>query len=574
MPDIGQLFSRMNMGGRMNMGAGNIPYPTSPFPTIPWGAGGGGAPPTGAPTGGPPPGWGTGPVGPYPGSGGGSGGGGFSDPSVMRTSSIDPSVLPLLNNITGWTQNQLEQYGPSTPGWGGPWGAPQNQLQNMGVNMFQNMMGQQSMMDPASYQSAMSRAFGGDPIYSPWAQQQGNMFGTVNPSTASPPGSPVSAVPFSNQMNYMSGTAPDPSAAGRPVSGVPTIGGSTGQPPLPPGGGGMEPVGLDRPGPMPGQGAPNDLNARLAAYDTLNPTDQLFNQLFSGAGNSQTDQFGSQLMDQIRQQATNPGRYDQTAMSAAGDQAFQSDLDEIMAKTREEFSGMGLGAGSSDRNTGLVRAGSDAANRYRLGKEQLNMQGFNDAESRRLSALGLGRDVSSIMGMDTDQAIQALPAALQRYDSPFQRMFAIEENAANRRSQALPYMMQAENQPYDRAMQAYGLGEAQRETQDQILGRQIEDFYRNQFGMLDRAQNMVYGTPQMNIGYGPSQLSQWGNFGLGAANILSQSGLLNGLFGGGGGGGGGGQTYIPQTRGGFGGTSYGPGSWDSFGRIPGRGPLG
>lgn len=223
--------------------------------------------------------------------------------------------------------------------------------------------------------------------------------------------------------------------------------------------------------------------------------------------------------------------FDTTDMFASGEQAFQTDLDRAMAQAREEYSGLGLDPGSTDRAEGLARTGATESARFRNQQQQTAMQAFENAQQRRLAAAGLAPGLSAAFENPQDRALQAgsilsqlglqgagmqgdmLSQLTQMSQIPFGENLAragVNLQAGGQQASMLPNLLQALQIPFDQQMQSAGLGLQGSSLQAQMLP-QLLQAANTSFG-----QNMDLaglGLQQQQVGAGilPSLLQAFNN---------------------------------------------------------------
>jgi hypothetical protein len=178
----------------------------------------------------------------------------------------------------------------------------------------------------------------------------------------------------------------------------------------------------------------------------------------------------------------NPARFDTTQLFNAGEDVMRRDVEDTLAQVREEYSGLGLGPGSSDRAMGLTRAAGDVFNKFRLGQQQIGMEAFENAENRGLQGLGIagsmapqalasartpaevalerrGQDIGAIPGMTNAAGLPAslrldgLRTQLAALDPQLAARFTPEQLNATMRGQdisgMLPAMFQRAQVPFE-----------------------------------------------------------------------------------------------------------------------------
>ena len=200
-------------------------------------------------------------------------------------------------------------------------------------------------------------------------------------------------------------------------------------------------------------------------------------------------------------QALGAGAFNTTPMYQAAEQAFGADLDEALARSREEFSGLGLAPGSTDRANSLARTAADSSARFRLGQEQIGMQAFENFQDR---LMGGGQALAGIGLNQAGLQSSMLPLSLNAAQVPFQESLANRQMSA----QTLPSLMQAFGLPSAMAGQAYAMGDAAQGSADDQISRMMAEFQRTQMGLFPYMQSML-GGPQMQAAYGPSTISQF-----------------------------------------------------------------
>lgn len=244
------------------------------------------------------------------------------------------------------------------PGWQGPFAAPLTGGQMDAMNGFQGMMTNgataRTLNAAGGNLNEAARMFGVD--------------GITGPAQISAPG----LSDFSEAANMFRGVA---------NQGAPTAGQQT-------------------------MGAVNQLFGQDLSNTDFSGVMNALNGAMAGA-NARTD--FSSLMPSLNTAVGAP-RFDTSEMFRTGEQVFASDMERANAQLREEMGGLGLGAGSSDRNDAITRATGDATARFRLGQQDIARQGFESAEARRLNALGLGAD---ILGRGTQEAFQGAGLGMQ-----------------------------------------------------------------------------------------------------------------------------------------------------------------
>lgn len=206
-------------------------------------------------------------------------------------------------------------------------------------------------------------------------------------------------------------------------------------------------------------------------------------------------------------------RFDLTEMFKQGENVFQSDLERQLAGIREEYSGLGLGPGSSDRATGLGRAAGDSLARFRLGQQGVAQDSFENAEQRRLQGLGLGNQF-----LGTSMALEGMP---------FQEMLSLAtqvfEPAKQREMQGLGAQFALEGLPFERMMQQFGLGESARQVGETEIDRRMGEFARTQGGGLNQILALLNSIAPMETIAGPSGMSQLAEVFKGIGEIVPDS---------------------------------------------------
>lgn len=254
-------------------------------------------------------------------------------------------------------------------------------------------------------------------------------------------------------------------------------------------------------------------------------TPQFQNQATSGfnqgtGGGAQT-QFTDAVLPNLTSSfntALGAPRFDLTQTFQEGENLFNRDLERSLAGVREEFSGLGLGPGSTDRENRLLGTAGEASGRFRLGQQDLARQSFENAENRRLGAIGAAPGFASVSELPFQRQLQSLPALLAREQQATNNFFNVANPAAQRQQQTLGLLPSFSNLPFNQASQLFGLGNQARGIADQDIMRRMQSFFQSQGGNFNQALSLLGGTPPNQTEFGPSTLSQI-------------SGLLGGLFG-------------------------------------------
>lgn len=320
----------------------------------------------------------------------------------------------------------------------------------------------------------------------------------------------------------------------------------------------------------------------LAQAD-LGQVNQALQGILGGTGTTARTQELLGGVNPAFQQALGAERFDLTPTFQAQEQLFQDALSRQLGDVRSEFSALGLGPGASARSAELARAGGTAQAQFQLGQQELSRQAFEDAEQRRLSALGLAPGLAQASEIGTQQQISALPAALQaalapaqlglqgaqtqlgglqalgqlglagtglgadilgqqgqlglagaglqgqlaqqlfgQEQLPFQTGLAQQNSEAQRRLQALPAAFEAFGLPAQLGSQLFGLGEGARQAADVDVARRMQEFARTQGGGLNQLLAILQGTPQQQTAFGPAPLAQTAGLAGGLAPLVGQ----------------------------------------------------
>jgi hypothetical protein len=117
--------------------------------------------------------------------------------------------------------------------------------------------------------------------------------------------------------------------------------------------------------------------------------------------------------------------FDQTKMFESAREAFEGDLEEQLARIKEETSGLGLGPGSSDRAERLARTAARETARFETGLQQMAQQAFESAQQRRLGALGQVPGLAQVTETPLERMTRLVPTLIGKEQIPFQESFAL-----------------------------------------------------------------------------------------------------------------------------------------------------
>lgn len=276
------------------------------------------------------------------------------------------------------------------------------------------------------------------------------------------------------------------------------------------------------------------LQNAIMPFNTNSPLQQSFfgdmfggsNQTPQGPSSPQGFVLPSNYQNSFRTALSAPSA-DQTQLFQTGESLMNSDLQKVIAKTREESSAFGLNPGSTDRSGAQITAAGDVINNFRLGQQQLGMQAFQDAEQRRIGALGLAPGTSQAGYMNAltgnlgnQNRLAALPYLQQADQQAFQNFMAVNEPAAQRANNALGYLPQFSNLPFQQAQGMYDIWGQAQNSADMQLQRMMNEYARTQGAGLNQMIALLGGTPPQSTQFGPSMLSQLGQLGLGLGSIF------------------------------------------------------
>lgn len=298
-------------------------------------------------------------------------------------------------------------------------------------------------------------------------------------------------------------------------------------------------------GPVFTPGAGQTLQQQLAPFTLPSTAQDIGNKIAQGGAASQapnlTDLSGilPNVTNALNKQLSAPS-FDETNYFKNATNLFNNQLNDQLANVREEYSGLGLGPGSSDRATGLARTAGNAIGQFQLGLTDLARQDFENAQNRSISALsqvpGTVNAATTPFQQQLNIATQVqqpnaqlqasvLPTLSQMEQLPFQRFDTLGENAANRAVQTLPFVSYLQQLPFDQMQQQFNINEQARQVADTESQRRMAEYARTQGGMLNQLLAILSGVPLNNTAIGPSFLSQLGSFlgniGGGAGAILS-----------------------------------------------------
>ena len=208
------------------------------------------------------------------------------------------------------------------------------------------------------------------------------------------------------------------------------------------------------------------------------------------------------------QKALGAPRFALTETFKLGEDVFASDLDQQLARIKEESSRFGLNPGSTDRGQRLAETGSNALSRFRLGQQDLARQSFESAENRRVNAVAQGPQAGAFLDTPFQRQLSSLPFQLQQEQQGVDNFFRNQENAAATRQQTLAMLPQFSNLPFQQAQGLFDIEGQARGVADQDIQRRFEEFIRTQGGGLQQALSAISGTPLQNTQFGPSPFGQ------------------------------------------------------------------
>lgn len=224
--------------------------------------------------------------------------------------------------------------------------------------------------------------------------------------------------------------------------------------------------------------------------------------------------FGSAFLNQLS------GRpVDVSGVQDASRQAFQRDLDEIVARERESASSFGLDPGATDRTRSVIDAAGRAAANFNLGQERTALGAMENAAQRQLGAVGqvapyLSAGAQSQLAgtqarnIGTQNLLNLLPQVQAGDESALNAFLSITEPAAQRSTQALSMLPTFSNLPFQQAQALFGLEDQARGVADTDLQRRMQEFTRTQGGALNQILGLFGNSWPTQTGFGPSPLSQ------------------------------------------------------------------
>lgn len=210
---------------------------------------------------------------------------------------------------------------------------------------------------------------------------------------------------------------------------------------------------------------------------------------------------------------------DVSGVQDASRQAFQSDLDEIIARERESASSFGLDPGAVDRSRGVIDAAGRAAANFNLGQERTALGAMENAAQRQLGAVGqvapfLSAGAQSQLAgtqaqnIGTQNLLNLLPQVQAGDESALNAFLSITEPAAQRSTQALSMLPTFSNLPFQQAQALFGLENQARGIADTDLQRRTQEFARTQGGALNQILGLFGHSWPTQTGFGPSPLAQ------------------------------------------------------------------
>ena len=199
---------------------------------------------------------------------------------------------------------------------------------------------------------------------------------------------------------------------------------------------------------------------------------------------------------------------------------------EALAGGQLDLQGMGLGTDALTRIADMMKTPFEQG----LANEQLGLSGTNLAASLMPTLAELtGKPLQEMMGIaglgleGTGIQASTLPAFTSASQIPFEQ--ALAQYGAGLQGQqtgisALPAFMDLFNNPARLAESAFNMGETARGAEQGTIDRMLMEYGRTQNAMLPFMLQLISGTPRMDIGYGPSTLSQLGSFAQGVGSLI------------------------------------------------------
>lgn len=253
-----------------------------------------------------------------------------------------------------------------------------------------------------------------------------------------------------------------------------------------------------------------DIMGRLGLAQQMAP----YEQQYMGAQTGLLGQQGQDIMGRLGiAQSQNP--YQQMLMQQQGglmgaqgvDILGRLGLAQQMQPWEQQY--MGAQTGQINAQTGLLP--QQFGLEQELGRGNLALQ----------QMLGMGGLNLQGQQISANERMNALPYMLQQENQPWERMFATNEAAANRQMQLLGMMPALSNLPFQQLAQQYQVGEQARGVADEDMARMIQDWQRRQGGGLNELISLLSNTPLMNQQVSPSLLSQLGNVAGGVGSLLA-----------------------------------------------------
>lgn len=184
-------------------------------------------------------------------------------------------------------------------------------------------------------------------------------------------------------------------------------------------------------------------------------SDSLINDIISGRANDNVDPRMRGFQDRLlasHNTALEAPRFDNTQLFNDLKTVFESDLDNQTAELQEQFSGLGLGVGASDRLNRIASNAGEARAKFGVGIGQLARESFESAENRRLGAIGAAGGTADILNAGNAQAASMLQAVMNNERLPLQERMAIRDQILS----TLPVELQRSLVPAELEMQRRG----------------------------------------------------------------------------------------------------------------------
>lgn len=245
-------------------------------------------------------------------------------------------------------------------------------------------------------------------------------------------------------------------------------------------------------------------------------SDAVLNSILTGGANANVDPrtrgFQNNLLSSFNTALSAP-RFDNTQLFNDLRTVFEGDLADQTAELQEQFSGLGLGPGSTDRLNKIASNAGNARARFGVGMGDIASRSFESAEARRLGAINSAGGVNEVLQTGTRNALSALNSIMANERLPFEEkirqrdqliatlpaeiqaaVIPVEQRQQNRAQDIsiLPIEMQRALAPFAQQMELRGQDISMLPIEMQMALAPVEQRQQN------RAQNIAIGNMEMD----------------------------------------------------------------------------